>query len=160
MSNKKSVRAFWLLIISTILVFISSYVYYKNSTAIVPSCRATLKIDISDSRSDLKGYYLLSIIPNENDPEHHTFVMNGTISNDGKSYVIARKFYMKYVYQGGHFFSQVERVVIDPNDQAQNKVKIRGIPQEGQIYFVNIKRLSKKNYIFEENFSPLFICTI
>lgn len=160
MSNKKSVRTVWLLIVSTILVIISGYVSYKKHTPIVPSCRATLKIDISDSRSNLKGYYLISVIPNENDPEHNTFIMNGTITNDDESYVIARKFYMKNVYQGGHFFSQVERVVIDPNDQAQNKIKIRGIPQKGQIYFINIKRLSEKNYIFEENFSPLFICTI
>lgn len=160
MSNRKSVRAFWLLIISTILIFISSYVYYENSIPTVPNCRATLKIDISDSRSDLKGYYLLSVIPNEHDPLHYTFVMNGTINDDGKNYVIARKFYIKYVYQGEHFFSQVERVVIDPEDQAQDEIKIRGVPQEGQLYFVKIKRLSEKNYIFEENFSPLFICTI
>ncbi|MEQ5127510.1 hypothetical protein ABN225_11990 [Providencia alcalifaciens] len=160
MSNKKSVRAFWLLIISTILIFISSYVYYENSIPTVPNCRATLKIDISDSRSELRGYYLFSIIPNEHDHEHHTFVMNGTMNDDGKSYVIARKFYMKYAYQGGHFFSKVERVFIDPNDQAQDKIKIRGVPQEGQIYFIKIKSLNEKNYIFEENFSPLFICTI
>lgn len=160
MSNKKSVRTVWLLIVSTILVIMSGYFYYKNHTPIVPNCRATLKINISDDRSDLKGYYLLSIIPNEHDPDHNTFIMNGTISSNGKNYAISRKFYMKYVFQGGHFFSRVENIFIDPSDQAQDKIKIRGIPQQDQIYFVKIKRLSDKNYIFEENFSPLFICTI
>ncbi len=123
MSNKKSVRTVWLLIVSTILVIMSGYFYYKNHTPIVPSCRATLKINISDDRSDLKGYYLLSIIPNEHDPDHHTFIMNGTISSNGKNYAISRKFYMKYVFQGGHFFHALKIFSLIPVTRPKIKSK-------------------------------------
>jgi drug/metabolite transporter (DMT)-like permease len=57
---------FFLSIISIILVFISLYVHHIINTPIIPDCQTTLKINISDHRSTLKGFYLLSVIPNEN----------------------------------------------------------------------------------------------
>lgn len=142
-----------------VLVSISAYTYHIINTPIIPNCRATVKINISDNKSDLKGFYLLSVIPNKNKPDQHTFVMNGTI-NDGKSYTISRKFLMKTEELGDHFFLRVEKEFIDPNDQGKGRANIRGIPKVDQLYFLKIKRLSEKNYIFEENFSPLFICTL
>lgn len=130
------------------------------NTPIIPNCRATVKINISDNRSDLKGFYLFSVIPNQNKPDQHTFVMNGTINDNGEDYNISRKFLMKHETLGDHFFLRVSNVFIDPSDQAQDKINIRGIPRLNQLYFVKIKKLSDNSYIFEENFSPLFICTL
>lgn len=160
MLNKKPIRAISLLIISTILIFASIYVYFIKNTPVIPKCSATLKINISDNRSSLNGFYLLIIIPNKNDPSHHSFAMNGVINYNGNEYFISRKFLIKAVYQGDHFFSRIENVSIDPSDQAGENIKIRGIPQVNQLYFTKIKRLNDNNYIIEENFSPLFICTL
>ncbi len=159
MLNKKPIRVINLLIISTILIFASIYVYFIKNTPVIPECSATLKINISDNRSSLNGFYLLSIIPNKNDPTHHTFVMNGDINYNGKDYSISRKYLIKHSYQGDHFFSRIESISIDPSDQAGENIKIRGIPQVDQLYFTKIKQLNDNNYIIEENFSPLFICT-
>ncbi|MEQ5573508.1 hypothetical protein ABN306_11810 [Providencia huaxiensis] len=160
MSNKCSARILYLFIISAILVSITVYAYHIINTPIIPNCRATVKINISDNKSDLKGFYLLSVIPNKNKPDQHTFVMNGTINDDGKSYTISRKFLMKTEALDDHFFLRVEKEFIDPNDQGKDRPNIRGIPKVDQLYFLKIKRLNDKNYIFEENFSPLFICTL
>ncbi len=160
MLNKKLIRAISLLIISTVLIFVSIYIYFVNNTPIIPECSATLKINISDNRSDLSGFYLLSIVPNINNPGYYSFLMNGTVNYNGKEYIIARKFLMKYTVRGEHIFSRVENVSIDPVDQADENIKIRGVPQVNQLYFTKIKPLNDKNYIIEENFSPLFICTL
>ncbi|WP_272679517.1 hypothetical protein [Providencia sp. PROV032] len=160
MSDKSPVKILFLLTIAIILVSVSLYTYHIINTPIIPNCRATVKINISDSRSDLKGYYLLSVIPNENKPDQHTFVMNGRINSEGGNYNISRKYLIKKETLGDHFFLRVEDIFTDPGDQAKGKFNIRGVPEINQLYFVKIKRLSDKNYIFEENFSPLFICTI
>ncbi|MFP4948076.1 hypothetical protein ACLFLD_03990 [Providencia hangzhouensis] len=160
MSNKISTRMFFLSFISIILVFISLYVHHIINTPIIPDCQTTLKINISDHRSTLKGFYLLSVIPNENKPDQHTFIMNGSISDNGKNYTISRKFLMKHEYLGDHFFLRVENIFIDPADQAQDKINIRGVPEINQLSFLKIKKLTDTSYIFEENFSPLFICTL
>ncbi|MEX6156072.1 hypothetical protein AB6G46_24465 [Providencia hangzhouensis] len=160
MSNKISTKMFFLSFISIILVFISLYVHHIINTPIIPDCQTTLKINISDHRSTLKGFYLLSVIPNENKPDQHTFIMNGSISDNGKNYTISRKFLMKHEYLGDHFFLRVENIFIDPADQAQDKINIRCVPEINQLYFLKIKKLTDTSYIFEENFSPLFICTL
>lgn len=160
MSNKKLAKVISLFIISTILVIASIYAYFINNTPSVPECSTTLKINISDSYSDLNGFYLLSVVPNINNPGYYSFLMNGTVNYNGKEYIIARKFLMKYTVRGEHIFSRVENVSIDPVDQADENIKIRGVPQVNQLYFTKIKPLNDKNYIIEENFSPLFICTL
>ncbi len=136
------------------MVFISLYVHHIINTPIIPDCQTTLKINISDHRSTLKGFYLLSVIPNENKPDQHTFIMNGSISDNGKNYTISRKFLMKHEYLGDHFFLRVENIFIDPADQAQDKINIRGVPEINQLYFLKIK-INRHKLYFEENFSPL-----
>lgn len=160
MSNKVSARMLFLFITSITLVFISLYVHHIINTPVIPNCQTTLKINISDHRSTLKGFYLLSVIPNENKPDQHTFIMNGNINENGKNYTISRKFLMKHEYLGDHFFLRVDNIFIDPGDQAQGKINIREVPEMNQLYFLKIKKLTDTSYIFEENFSPLFICTL
>ncbi|WP_272691256.1 hypothetical protein [Providencia sp. PROV132] len=160
MSNKVSARMLFLFITSITLVFISLYVHHIINTPVIPNCQTTLKINISDHRSTLKGFYLLSVIPNENKPDQHTFIMNGNINENGKNYTISRKFLMKHEYLGDHFFLRVDNIFIDPGDQAQGKINIRGVPEMNQLYFLKIKKLTDTSYIFEENFSPLFIYTL
>ncbi|MCL0000709.1 hypothetical protein MKT39_016380, partial [Providencia rettgeri] len=126
MSNKVSARMLFLFITSITLVFISLYVHHIINTPVIPNCQTTLKINISDHRSTLKGFYLLSVIPNENKPDQHTFIMNGNINENGKNYTISRKFLMKHEYLGDHFFLRVDNIFIDPGDQAQGKINIRG----------------------------------
>ena len=150
----------FLFITSITLVFISLYVHHIINTTVITNCQTTLKINISDHRSTLKGFYLLSVIPNENKPDQHTFIMNGNINENGKNYTISRKFLMKHEYLGDHFFLRVDNIFIDPGDQAQGKINIRGVPEMNQLYFLKIKKLTDTSYIFEENFSPLFICTL
>lgn len=104
MSNKVSARMLFLFITSITLVFISLYVHHIINTPVIPNCQTTLKINISDHRSTLKGFYLLSVIPNENKPDQHTFIMNGNINENGNNYTISRKFLMKHEYLGDHFF--------------------------------------------------------
>ncbi|WP_272520581.1 MULTISPECIES: hypothetical protein [unclassified Providencia] len=160
MSNKVSARMLFLFITSITLVFTSLYVHHIINTPVIPNCQTTLKINISDHRSTLKGFYLLSVIPNENKPDQHTFIMNGNINENGNNYTISRKFLMKHEYLGDHFFLRVDNIFIDPGDQAQGKINIRGVPEMNQLYFLKIKKLTDTSYIFEENFSPLFICTL
>ncbi|EOE1543501.1 hypothetical protein ACJ9E6_001515 [Providencia rettgeri] len=136
------------------------YTYDNINTPTLPNCEATLKINISDNRSDLKGFYLLSVLPNQKKPGQSSVIMNGSVNNNGKNYAISRKFLLKNVYQGDHFFLRIENISIDPADQAKKEANIRGMPQLGQIYYLKIKQLSEKNYIFEENYAPLFICTV
>lgn len=135
MSNKVSARMLFLFITSITLVFISLYVHHIINTPVIPNCQTTLKINISDHRSTLKGFYLLSVIPNENKPDQHTFIMNGNINENGKNYTISRKFLMKHEYLGDHFFLRVDNIFIDPGDQAQGKINIRGVPEMNQLYF-------------------------
>ncbi|ENY6783407.1 hypothetical protein ACF1CY_000826 [Providencia rettgeri] len=139
MSNKVSARMLFLFITSITLVFISLYVHHIINTPVIPNCQTTLKINISDHRSTLKGFYLLSVIPNENKPDQHTFIMNGNINENGKNYTISRKFLMKHEYLGDHFFLRVDNIFIDPGDQAQGKINIRGVPEMNQLYFLKIK---------------------
>ncbi|EPL9570681.1 hypothetical protein MMK73_002769 [Providencia rettgeri] len=160
MSNNRPARLVFLLLTTIVLVFISLYSYIKISTPIVPDCRATLKIDISDDRSSLSGYYLLSVIPSAENNNQHSFIMTGEINFNHKKYIISRKLLIEYKQQGSHFFSRVKNIYIDPNDQAGDDIYIRGLPQLNQIYFTRVKKLNDKNYIFEENYSPMFICTI
>ena len=127
MSNKVSARMLFLFITSITLVFISLYVHHIINTPVIPNCQTTLKINISDHRSTLKGFYLLSVIPNENKPDQHTFIMNGNINENGNNYTISRKFLMKHEYLGDHFFLRVDNIFIDPGDQAQGKINIRGV---------------------------------
>ncbi|HGV9233678.1 TPA: hypothetical protein ACNOH1_003977, partial [Providencia rettgeri] len=136
MSNKVSARMLFLFITSITLVFISLYVHHIINTPVIPNCQTTLKINISDHRSTLKGFYLLSVIPNENKPDQHTFIMNGNINENGKNYTISRKFLMKHEYLGDHFFLRVDNIFIDPGDQAQGKINIRGVPEMNQLYFL------------------------
>lgn len=160
MLNKISTRILFLSIISVVLASTSLYFHHIINTPIIPNCQTTLRMNISDNRSNLKGFYLLSVIPNENKPDQHTFIMNGNINDNGKDYTISRKYLMKHEYLGDHFFLRVENIFIDPSDQVQDKIKIRGVPEVNQLYFLKIKKLTEKNYIFEENFSPIFICTL
>lgn len=159
MSNNRATRLVFLLLTTIILTFISLYSYIKINTPIIPDCRATLKINISDDYSSLSGYYLLSIIPSTENNNQHSFIMTGEINFNHKKYIISRKLLIEYKYQGSHFFSRVKNIYIDPNDQAGNDIYIRGLPQLNQIYFTRVKQLDNKNYIFEENYSPMFICT-
>lgn len=160
MSNNKPTRFVFLFFTAIILILISLYTYVHVNTPIVPDCRATLKIDISDERSSLNGYYLLSVIPSADNDHQHSFIMTGEISFNHKKYIISRKLLIEYKQQGSHFFSRIKNIYIDPSDQAGNDIYIRGLPQLNQIYFTRVKRLNDKNYIFEENHSPMFICTI
>ncbi|WP_272539021.1 FidL-like protein [Providencia sp. PROV197] len=160
MPNNKAVRFVFLLLTTTTLILISLYTYIQLNTPIVPDCRATLKIDISDDRSSLNGYYLLSIIPSEDNDNQYSFIMSGEINFNHKKFIISRKMLIEYKQQGGHFFSRIKNIYIDPSDQAGDDIYIRGLPQLNQIYFTRVKRLNDKNYIFEENYSPMFICTI
>ncbi|MGG4665280.1 hypothetical protein [Providencia vermicola] len=160
MSNNKPTRFVFLFLAAIILILISLYTYVHVNTPIVPDCRATLKIDISDERSSLNGYYLLSVIPSADNDHQHSFIMTGEISFNHKKYIISRKLLIEYKQQGSHFFSRIKNIYIDPNDQAGDDIYIRGLPQLNQIYFTRVKRLNDKNYIFEENYSPMFICTI
>lgn len=160
MLNKQPAYFIFLFFTAISLILISLYNYIKMNMSVMPDCRATLKIDISDDRSSLNGYYLLSIIPDDNNPHHHSFSMTGEINFNHKKYIISRKLLIEYKQQGSHFFSRVKSIYIDPNDQAGNDIYIRGLPQLEQIYFTRIKRLDDKNYILEENYSPMFICTI
>ncbi|MBN4865710.1 MULTISPECIES: FidL-like protein [Providencia] len=160
MPNNKAVRFVFLLLTTITLILISLYTYIQINTPIVPDCRATLKIDISDDRPSLSGYYLLSVIPSADNDHLHSFIMTGEVKFNNKKYIISRKLLIEYKRQGSHFFSQVKNIYIDPSDQAGDDVYIRGLPQLNQIYFTRVKRLNDKNYIFEENYSPMFICTI
>ncbi|WP_413495909.1 hypothetical protein [Morganella psychrotolerans] len=119
-----------------------------------------MKVDVDDSLSDLDAFYLLSIIPNKNNSDNYSLVINGEISVNNKKYVIARKFLVHYEKRGEHFFSRIDNVSFDPNDQAKDNIPLRGLPRVGQIFFIKVNYIDDKNTLFEENFSPLFICTI
>ncbi len=160
MLNKKLIRIFNLTIISTVLIFTSIYTYFINNTPVIPECSATLRMNMLDKRLNLDGFYIINVIPNKNNLTHYSVAMNGVVNYDGTEYVISRKFLMKYTYQGEHFFSQVENVSIDPSDQAGENIKIRGIPQLGQLYFIKTEQLNDKNYMIKGNLAPHFICTL
>ncbi|EKT53819.1 hypothetical protein OOC_18072 [Providencia rettgeri Dmel1] len=65
MLNKKKSKTAILAILTILLVTSSLYTYDNINTPTLPNCEATLKINISDNRSDLKGFYLLSVLPNQ-----------------------------------------------------------------------------------------------
>lgn len=155
MLNKKIKKNFFLILISTTLIIFSIYTYRNPS--FIPNCSTTLKIKISDDRSDIDGYYLLSIIPSKDN--RLTLLMSGEIENHNQKYFISRKFIVSYKPIGDHILAIIENIIIDPADQARDQKYIRSIPNIGQSYLMKISKLDKNNYIFEENYSPLFICT-
>ncbi|OAH92962.1 hypothetical protein AZH52_09640 [Proteus mirabilis] len=85
--------------------------------------------------------------------------MNGNINFKGEKINIARKFIFKYSLQSNYIVTQVDKIIIDPSDKVKETIKLYIIPQKEQLYYLRIKRINDKNYIVENNYSPLFICT-
>lgn len=138
-----------------IIIYIFNVI--KDDFFTIPECSTILNLDISDNQTNLKGYYLLSIIPNG---DNVSFVMNGSVKFNDEKYIISRKFLIDYKPRGEHFFAHIKDISIDPSDQAGDDIYIRGVPKINQIYFAKIKKIDGGNYIFEENSAPLFICNV
>lgn len=160
MLNKKTINLIILLLTFILLIVFCFYTYNSRKLTIIPECSTIIKVDVDDSISDLNAFYLLSIIPSKNNDDYYSLVINGEISVNNKKYVISRKFLVHYEKRGEHFFSRIDNVSFDPNDQAKDNIPLRGLPRVGQFYFIKVNYIDDKNALFEENFSPLFICTI
>lgn len=159
MSSNYKKKYSLLLIISLILISLSIYTYIGNSESIIPECQAIVKINTKNNDVNLNGYYLASVIPNNHSSHQYSYLMNGNINFKGEKINIARKFIFKYSLQSNYIVTQVDKIIIDPSDKVKETIKLYIIPQKEQLYYLRIKRINDKNYIVENNYSPLFICT-
>lgn len=141
------------------MILLSIYTYIRDSDSIIPECQAIVKINTKNDDVNLNGYYLASVIPNNNSSHQYSYLMNGSINFKGEKINIARKFIFKYSLQSNYIVTQVDKIIIDPSDKVKDAIKLYIIPQKEQIYYLRIKRINDKNYIVENNYSPLFICT-
>ncbi|BEM30909.1 hypothetical protein SME05J_44790 [Serratia marcescens] len=142
-----------------IALFISACAMHRLFfTPRLPECSAVMRVANHNGESRHERVLLLKLIPHGT--REATLLLNGSFLDGNNKYVISRVARLEYHRLGDNYTFWVKSNIRNPQDTLVSEALNRRLPMKGQQYHVRIEQVDASHFLFVDNLSPYFVCSV
>ncbi|HID9396030.1 TPA: hypothetical protein ACXIY6_004338 [Serratia marcescens] len=123
----------------------------------MPECRAVLYMSDQISDKLIQRVLLVSVVPDG--PRKATLLVNGSLFDGDRRYVIDRILLVDYQKQGSNYRLHLKEKIRKPLDNLEKEDLNRRLPMSAPVFHWRIEQVDQRHYLFTGNNAPFFVCT-
>lgn len=143
---------FIMLLIPALIIYFIFGIHMQSDE--IPSCTASIKVLGKNNRVAIFDVSVYNTAPHK-----ATFLVLGTIEENGEKYRISRSSNTTYVNKGDYYLFHVTQSHINSGDNIPDEKLNNPLLAKKSGFFFQISKVDNNNLAFMVNSIPVFICT-